>query len=313
MAGARASEPVPNQRAPSSAAGLLEIGGRQFGVSNLDKVLWPATGTTKGDMVGYYAEVAPVLVPHLVGRAITMKRYPNGVDKGSFFEKNCPSHKPPWVSTVKMGDVNYCLVEEPATVVWMANLASIEIHPTLGAAPDLNCPTSVVFDLDPGEPAAILECTRVAFLLKDLFAGLGLQLWAKTSGSKGLQLYAPLNTPTSYEQTAPFAKAVAQLLEQQQPQLVISYQQRSARAGKVLIDWSQNAASKTTVAVYSMRARPAPTVSTPVTWDELEDALAAGDAQRLSFTWDEVLERVREKGDLMEGVLTVRQELPQLV
>jgi bifunctional non-homologous end joining protein LigD len=291
---------------------VLEIGGRQFSVSNLDKVLWPATGTTKGDMVGYYARVAPVLVPHLVGRAITMKRYPNGVEQGSFFEKNCPSHKPPWVETVKMGDVNYCLVEEEATVVWMANLASIEIHPTLAAAPDLDRPTSVVFDLDPGPPAAMLQCAEVAFLLKDLFAGLGLQLWAKTSGSKGLQLYAPLNTPVSYGQTAPFARAVAQLLEQRHPALVISYQQRSAREGKVLIDWSQNAPSKTTVSVYSLRARPAPTVSTPVTWEELDGALSTGDPERLSFSWDQVLERVKDNGDLMAPVLSVSQELPRL-
>lgn len=312
MPAERARKQVPEAKEGRPTGGVLHVGGRQLSVSNLDKVLWPATGTTKGDMVGYYAEVAPVLVPHLAGRAITMKRYPNGVEKGSFFEKNCPSHKPPWVETVKMGDVHYCLVEEEATVVWMANLASIEIHPTLAAAPDLDRPTSVVFDLDPGEPAAMLECAEVAFLLKDLLAGLGLQLWAKTSGSKGLQLYAPLNVPVSYEQTAPFARVVAQLLEQRHPDLVISYQQRSARAGKVLIDWSQNAPSKTTVSVYSLRARPEATASTPVTWDELDDALSAREPERLRFTWDQVLGRVRDKGDLMAAVLSARQELPRL-
>jgi bifunctional non-homologous end joining protein LigD len=296
----------------SGRAGTVDVGGRQVAISNMDKVLWPGTGTTKGQMVGYYAQVAPVLVPHLAGRAITLKRYPNGVDKVSFFEKNCPSHKPPWVDTVKMGDVNYCLVQEAATVVWMANLAAIELHPTLAAAPDLDCPTAVVFDLDPGEPAGILECARVAFLLKELLGQLGLELWAKTSGSKGIQVYVPLNSPTSYQRSTPFAKAVAQLLERRHPELVLSYQLRSARAGKVLIDWSQNVASKTTVAVYSMRARPLPTVSTPVTWDEMDDAVVAKGPERLSFTWEQVLERVGQHGDLMAEVLTRRQQLPEL-
>ena len=290
----------------------IEVGGRQLTVSNLDKVLWPATGTTKGEMVNYYARIAPVLVPHLAGRAVTLKRYPDGVEKGFFFEKNCPSYKPSWMETVKMGDVNYCLVEEPAAVVWLANLAAIELHPTLAAKPDLGCPTSVVFDLDPGPPADVLTCARVAFLVRDLLGQLGLESWAKTSGSKGLQLYAPLNTGATYEGTTPFAKAVAQLLESRHPELILSYQLRTARAGKVLIDWSQNVASKTTVSVYSMRARPEPTVSTPVTWDELDDALSAGEPGRLSFEWLEVLERVERHGDLMAEVLSRKQELPQL-
>jgi len=290
----------------------VEIGGRQLSVSNLDKVLWPETGTTKGQMINYYAKIAPVLVPHLSGRAITLKRYPDGVEKASFFEKNCPSHKPPWVETVKMGDVHYCLVEEPASVVWMANLASIELHPTLAAKPDLDCPSWVVFDLDPGAPADVLTCARVAFLVKELLSDLGLECWAKTSGSKGLQLYAPLNTPISYDRTAPFAKAVAQLLEKRHPDLVLSYQLRAARPGKVLIDWSQNAPSKTTVAVYSLRARSGPTVSTPVDWDELEDALASGEAGRLSFEWPAVLERVEQRGDLMSELLSRKQDLPDL-
>jgi bifunctional non-homologous end joining protein LigD len=297
----------------SSPGRVLRVGSREVKLSNLDKVLWPATGTTKGDMVSYYAEIAPVIVPHLAGRAITLKRYPDGVDKESFFEKNCPSHRPPWVGTVDMGEVSYCLVEEPATVVWFANLAAIELHPTLGAKPDLNCPTSVVFDLDPGEPADVLTCARVALLVRDLLGELGLECWVKTSGSKGLQVYAPLNTKTSFAATAPFAKAVAQLLERRHRDLVVSSQARSLRAGKVLIDWSQNAASKTTVSVYSLRARPEPTVSTPVTWDELDGALAVNDASRLRFDWRQVLERLERLGDLMAQVLEREQELPQLL
>ena len=263
-AGRRIAKAAAGRRiAKAGQQGTVEVGGRQVGLSNLDKVLWPVTGTTKGDMVGYYARIAPVIVPHLAGRAVTLKRYPDGVEKGSFFEKNCPSHKPPWVDTVRMGEVGYCLVEEPATVVWMANLAAIELHPTLGAKPDLGSPTSVVFDLDPGAPADVLSCARVAVLVRELLEPLGLECWVKTSGSKGLQLYAPLNAAASYDATAPFAKAVAQLLERRHPDLILSYQLRTARAGKVLIDWAQNAASKTTVSVYSLRARPEPTVSTP--------------------------------------------------
>jgi bifunctional non-homologous end joining protein LigD len=293
-------------------APTVEIDGRKLAFSNLDKVIWPETGTTKGEMIGYYAQIAPVLVPHLAGRAVTLKRFPNGVEQKSFYEKNCPSHKPPWVETVQMGDVNYCLVDEPATVVWMANLAAIELHPTLAARPDLGSPTAVVFDLDPGPPADVLTCARVALLVRAVLEQLHLQSLVKTSGSKGLQLYVPLNSGVTYASSTPFAKAVAQLLETRHPELVLSYQLRTAREGKVLIDWSQNVASKTTVCVYSLRARPQPTVSTPVSWDELDDALSAGDASRLSFRMDDVLERVRRHGDLMADVLRRQQSLPDL-
>ena len=302
----------PSRAAKTAKSNRVEVGGRQLEVSNLEKVLWPATGTTKGEMLSYYARISAVLVPHLAGRAITLKRYPDGVDGTSFFEKNCPSYKPPWIHTVKMGEVNYCLVEEPATVVWLANLAAIELHPTLATKPDLGSPTSVVFDLDPGEPADVMACARVSLLIRDLLAQLRLKAWAKTSGSKGLQLYVPLNSGARYDGSAPFAKAVAQLLEKRHPDLVVSYQQRAARAGKVLIDWSQNTETKTTISVYSLRARPEPTVSTPVTWDELEDALSAGQADRLRFEWKDVVDRVERRGDLMAEVLTLEQELPPL-
>jgi bifunctional non-homologous end joining protein LigD len=291
---------------------VIEVGGRQLTVSNLDKVLWPATGTTKGEMLDYYARIAPVLVPHLAGRAVTLKRYPNGVDNAFFFEKNCPSYKPVWMETVKMGDVNYCLVSEPAAVVWMANLASIELHPTLAAKPDLGSPTAVVFDLDPGPPADVVTCAQVAFLVRDLLGQLGLECWAKTSGNKGLQVYAPLNSGASYDGTTPFAKAVAQLLERRHSDLILSYQLRAARTGKVLIDWSQNVASKTTVSVYSLRARAEPTVSTPVAWDELDEARSSGDAGKLTFDWRQVLQRVEDHGDLMAEVLERKQDLPEL-
>jgi bifunctional non-homologous end joining protein LigD len=304
---------APRHRSRKKGIGsTVGVAGRQVPISNLDKVLWPATGTTKGEMIGYYARIAPAMVPHLAGRAVTLKRCPDGVEKGSFFEKNCPSHKPSWVGTVKMGEVNYCLVEEAATLVWLANLAAIELHPTLATRPDLGSPTSVVFDLDPGPPADVLTCARVAVLVRDLLAPLGLECWAKTSGSKGLQLYAPLNSGATYDRTAPFAKAVAQLLESRHGELVLSYQLRAARAGKVLIDWSQNAASKTTVCVYSLRARPRPLVSTPVTWDEVDEALSTGEADRLSFDWQQVLDRVERYGDLMAEVLDREQDLPLL-
>jgi bifunctional non-homologous end joining protein LigD len=302
----------PGVRPRAGKSSRVEVGGRELEVSNLDKVLWPATGTTKGEMLNYYARIAPVLVPHLAGRAITLKRYPDGVDGISFFEKNCPSYRPPWMDTVTMGDVNYCLVEEAATVVWLANLAAIELHPTLAAKPDLGSPSTVVFDLDPGAPADVITCARVALLIRELLAQLHLESWVKTSGSKGLQLYVPLNSGVTYERSAPFAKAVAQLLEKRNPELVVSYQLRAARAGKVLIDWSQNTESKTTVGVYSMRARPEPTVSTPVTWDELDNAVSAAEPDHLSFEWREVLERLERQGDLMADVLTLEQELPEL-
>jgi bifunctional non-homologous end joining protein LigD len=209
-----------------------------------------------------------------------------------------------------MGDVNYCLVEEPATVVWLANLAAIELHPTLAVKADLSSPTSVVFDLDPGAPADVLTCARVALLVRAVLEHLHLEAWVKTSGSKGLQLYVPLNSGATYERSTPFAKAVAQLLEKRHPELVLSYQLRSARAGKVLIDWSQNDAKKTTVCVYSLRATERPTASTPLAWEELDEALLAGEGERLVFEAAQVLERVRERGDLFAPVLSLSQELP---
>jgi bifunctional non-homologous end joining protein LigD len=288
----------------------VRVGERTLSLSNLDKILWPKSGFTKGQLIDYYSRIAPVMVPHLSRRLITLRRWPNGVDGQSFFEKNCPSHRPPWVHPVQMGDVRYCTLDEPAALVWVANLAAIELHPSLARAPDLEVPTAVVFDLDPGAPADILTCARVGFILRSALERIGLETWPKTSGSKGLQVYAPLNSGARYERVKPFAQAVAQLMERDHGDLVVSNMEKSIRKNKVLIDWSQNTASKTTVSVYSVRALERPSVSTPVTWDELDDALSSGDAARLRFGPEEVLERVDRLGDLHAPVLERRQELP---
>ncbi|MDQ6617908.1 MAG: non-homologous end-joining DNA ligase [Actinomycetota bacterium] len=295
----------------SEASVAVDIGGRRLKLSNLDKVLWPATGFTKGQMIDYYARIAPVMLGHVEARPITLRRFPNGVDKASFFEKNCPSHRPPWLSTIEMGGIGYCCLGEPAALVWTANLAAIELHPSLARCEDLDRPTSIVFDLDPGDGADVLTCGRVALLLREALGHLQLEAWVKTSGSKGLQVYVPLNTPVTYEETRPFSHALAQVLERQHPDLIVTTQDRSVRPKKVLIDWSQNTAFKTTVAVYSVRARERPTASTPVEWDEVEVAIEAGDPARLAFEAPEVLARVEEKGDLMAPLLSVEQSLPK--
>ena len=295
-----------------SPPSVVTVGGRELSLSNLDKVLWPATGFTKGQMIDYYSKVAPVMVPHLAGRAITLRRWPNGVEAGSFFEKNCPSHRPPWLETVEMGGIAYCELGEPAALVWTANLAAIELHPTLAAAPDLDRPTFVVFDLDPGAPADVVTCARLAVIIRDAMDRMGLAVWAKTSGSKGLQLYVPLGGTATYAETRHFSQALATLLARAHPDLVVTTQDRSVRAGKVLVDWSQNVASKTTAAVYSLRALPEPGVSTPLTWEEVAHAAKSGAADELRFSPDQLLQRVDAHGDLMAPVLELRQELPAL-
>lgn len=298
--------------APAAKSTEVEVDGRTLKLSNLDKVLWPATGFTKGDMIDYYARIAPVLLPHITGRPLTLKRYPNGMDAMSFFEKNCPRHRPDWVPTITMGDVAYCSIDEPAALVWLANLAAIELHPTLAGVPDLEQPRAVVFDLDPGAPADVVTCGRVALLLRDALDRMDLQAWVKTSGSKGLQLYVPVNGPVGYDVTRGFALALAQLLERAHPDLIVTSQERRLRPGKVLIDWSQNTASKTTVAVYSLRAREAPSPSTPVTWDEVEAAVTSGKGDGLRFDAAATLARVADQGDLMADVLELEQHLPEL-
>ena len=288
------------------------VGKRRLKLSNWDKVLFPAAGFTKGQVISYYAAIAPAVVPHLRDRALTLKRYPNGVAAPYFYEKQSPSHRPEWVPTARIGGVDYTLAQEAATLVWLGNLADIELHTSLSLASNPLRPTMLVFDLDPGPPAGIVECCRVALVLRGMFTALGLQLYAKTSGSKGLQVYAPLGGEVDYEQTKPFARRVAELLEQRLPELVIARMTKRLRAGKVLIDWSQNDAHKTTVTVYSLRALERPGVSTPVAWEELEECLATGHGEALAFTPEQVLARVSELGDLFAPALTVDQELPTL-
>ncbi len=296
----------------------VEVGGQALRLSNLDKVLYPRAGFTKAQVIDYYTRVAPAVLPHLRGRPLTLKRYPNGVEAGHFYEKECPSHRPEWVRTepiaIRSEDrtVNFCLAEDLPTLVWLANLADLELHTSLSLAVPIERPTILAFDLDPGPPASILECARVALALRELLEPLGLEGWAKTSGSKGLQVYFPLNTETSYEQTKPFALAVAQLLERRHPELVVSSMRKDLRTGKVLVDWSQNDQHKTTVCVYSLRARERPTVSAPVTWEEVESALEAGERAQLEFDSEIVLERIDAHGDLFAPVLERRQTLPEL-
>lgn len=257
-----------------------------------------------------------MLLPHLRGRPVTLIRYPNGVEGKHFFEKNSPSHRPEWVETATVwagergGNIDFTLVEERATLVWLAQLAALELHPSLSLAADIARPTVLAFDLDPGPPATIVECCRVALLLRDLFASFGLECFPKSSGSKGMQVYVPLNSELTYETTKPYARAVAQALESAEPDLIVSRMTKSLRAGKVFVDWSQNTASKTTVAAYSLRAREAPTVSTPLGWEEVSAALDAGDPELLRFDSAAALERVGQLGDLFEPVLKLRQELP---
>jgi bifunctional non-homologous end joining protein LigD len=297
---------------------VVEIEGKHLSLTNLDKVLYPATGFTKGQVIDYYARIAPVLLPHLAGRPLTLKRYPEGVDKEYFFEKNATKHRPDWVKTAPIWsegnqrDINYILANDLPTLVWIANLASIELHPSLSLAKDILCPRSMVFDLDPGEPANIVQCCQVGIWLREIFEHFSMQSFPKTSGSKGLQIYVPLNTSTNYDLTKTFAHALARLLENEHRELVVSDMKKQLRVGKVLVDWSQNDDHKTTVSVYSLRARERPTVSTPVKWEEVEQALKKKNANLLVFEAGQVLERMEKMGDLFEPVLKLKQKLPKL-
>jgi bifunctional non-homologous end joining protein LigD len=297
---------------------IIDIHGKHLRVSNLDKVLWPESGFTKGQMIDYCARIGPVLLPHLKDRPLTLKRYPNGVNGMHFYEKNCPEHRPEWVQTAPIWSpgnnkwMKYCMVQDLATLVWAANLADIELHTSLSKADDIMRPSFIVFDLDPGEPANIVHCCRVGLWVREIFEHLGLKAFAKTSGSKGLQIYVPLNTPVTYEQTKPFAHELARLLEKKHPELVVSDMKKVLRTGKVFVDWSQNDDYKTTVCVYSLRAKARPTVSTPVSWDEVVNCLKQEDPNLLVFTSDQVLGRVQKYGDIFEPVLRLKQKLPSI-
>ncbi len=297
---------------------IVEIAGRMLSLANLDKVLYPSCGVTKARILDYYRRIAPFILPHLGGRALTLKRYPDGVDRPFFFEKRCPSHRPAWTETAELtledGEpMTVCLVNDLATLIWVANLASLELHVPLARAASPRAPDAVVFDLDPGEPADILACARVALILRELLDRLGLTSLVKTSGQKGLHVYVPLNSPgTSFEATSTFSKAVAVILQKNYPDLVTARMAREERAGRVFINWSQNDATKTMVCVYSLRAQEKPVVSFPLTWRELERLAGKGTPEKFQIGHEEAVRRAEKEGDLFREVLTKKQRLPHL-
>jgi bifunctional non-homologous end joining protein LigD len=295
---------------------VVKVAKKNVTLSNLDKVLYPS-GFTKAQIIDYYSRIAPVLLPHLKGRGITLKRYPSGTDESYFFEKQCPDHRPTWIKTASVprrttaGEIDYCLLNDEADLVWLANLAAIEIHIPLAKARHWNRPMEMVFDLDPGAPADIIDCCRFGLKFRDVLARLGLRSWPKTSGGKGLHVYVPLNTPgVTFADTKEFSRAIAMIFERENPRHITATMTKSLRPGKVFVDWSQNDQTKTTVAVYSLRAKERPTVSTPVTWEEVEAVAKRRDAKSLTFLADDVVERVERLGDLFAAVLKVKQKLP---
>jgi bifunctional non-homologous end joining protein LigD len=314
QATAAPNAPLPNRRARAKSAVTLD--GREIALSNLDKVLYPRTGTTKRDVIDYYAAIAPVLLPHVQGRGLTVKRWPDGVDGKSFFQKQAPAHRPDWVRTVALPAgskmIDYLLVDDAATLVWLANLAALELHAPLAAAAAPARPAAVVFDLDPGAPATIVECCEVAVRLRAMFDRVGLRSFPKTSGSKGLQVYVPLGSPdVTFTQTKAFSRMIAELLAGDEPELVVARMAPALRTGRVFVDWSQNDQQKTTVAAYSLRARDRPTVSTPLDWDEVGRALDSGDPDDLVFDARAVVDRVADRGDLLAPLVSVQQQLPR--
>jgi bifunctional non-homologous end joining protein LigD len=294
----------------------VDVDGRRLELSNLEKIFYPTVKFTKAQVIDYYARVAPVLLPHLKNRPVSLKRYPDGVTRPYFFEKQAPSHRPKWIETTPVESedrrIDYCMINDLPALVWASNLANLELHTFLHCAPKIEIPTMLAFDLDPGEGTDVLLCAQVGLWIRDLLEKLGIESFPKTSGSKGLQLYVPLNTPVSYDKTKAFAHALAERLESEHPDQIVSKMQKKLRIGKVFVDWSQNDEHKTTVTVYSLRAKDRPTVSTPVSWEEVETALRQKDPNRLVFESREVLGRVEKNGDLFEPVLHLKQKLPSL-
>jgi bifunctional non-homologous end joining protein LigD len=291
----------------------VRIEGRRLRLSNLDKVLYPEAGFTKAQVVDYYARIGPVMLGHLAGRAVTLVRWPDGVDGPSFFEKRCPPHRPEWVRTARVDeDLTQCVLDDLPSLVWVANLAALELHTLQARAADPDRPTSMVFDLDPGAPADLVDCCRVGLELRGVLEELGLESVVKTSGSKGLHLAVPLNTPVNAGETKAFARALGGLLAQRDPRRVTVLMKKEQRGGRVFVDWSQNDRHKTTVCAYSLRARARPTVSMPLTWDEVSDAVDAGDPEVLAFDAAAALSRVEHLGDLYAANLEREQELPEL-
>jgi bifunctional non-homologous end joining protein LigD len=295
----------------------LIVEGKKLSVSNLNKVLYPKVGFTKGQVIDYYIRIAPVLLPHLKERPLTMKRYPDGVEGEFFYEKNCPLHRPKWIKTAKVWSegnqriMDYCLANDLPTLVWAANLADLELHTSLSRKNNIECPTIMVFDLDPGAPADIVQCCQVGIWLRNLLTKMKLKSWAKTSGSKGLQVYVPVNSSVSYDATKGLSRSLAQHLEHEHADLVTSNMSKAMRKGKVFVDWSQNDEHKTTICVYSLRAKEEPTVSTPVTWSEVENCFKKKNAEMLKFRSGQALDRVEKLGDLFEPVETLKQKLPK--
>jgi bifunctional non-homologous end joining protein LigD len=293
----------------------LEIAGRRLPVRHLDRIVFPRAGTTKAALLDYYVRVGDVMLPHLRGRLLHMHRYPEGVEGPRFWQKQCPEHRPPWVATTpvysrdKQANIDYCVVEDLAALLWAVNIGSIELHTSLHTREDLHRPTTLAFDLDPGAGVDVVGCAEVGLWLRDLLASVGLRAFAKTSGSKGLQVYVPLNAGVAYAQTKPVARSIAETLEAAHPDRVVSRMARALRPGKVLVDWSQNTEHKSMVCAYSVRARERPTVSTPVAWAEVEAAVAAREPSLLVFEMGDVLRRIAERGDLFAAVLTTEQRL----
>jgi bifunctional non-homologous end joining protein LigD len=295
---------------------ITEIAGRKLSLSNLEKDLYPSYGFTKAHVLEYYRLVSRFILPYLKNRALTLKRYPNGVEGEFFFEKRCPAHHPPWVATAKIPQhkeepITACLVNDLNTLMWVENLASLELHVPLARADSPETPDSVVFDLDPGEGAGILDCARVALILRDLLSGLKLTSLIKTSGMKGLHAYVPLNTRgITFEDTKKFSKSVAEVLQHNYPDLVTAKMAKEMRRKKVFINWSQNDHAKTMVCVYSLRASKKPVVSFPLDWKEVEMLTEQKNPEKFSILHSEAVRRLEKTGDLFSEMITKKQRLP---
>jgi bifunctional non-homologous end joining protein LigD len=301
------------------SATTVKIGKTQVNLSNLEKILYPQVKFTKGQVIEYYLKMSSIIVPHVKNRPLTLKRYPNGVDGMMFYEKRCPPHAPPWIKNVTVtsrreeGKLTYCVIDGAASLVWVANLASLELHTLLFTGADLYRPTWMVFDLDPGPPATVMDCIPIAIKMRDMLRKLGLESFVKVSGSKGLHMWVPLNRKEiTFDQTKSFSHAIAQIMERDNPDRVLSNMKKELRKGKIFIDWSQNDEHKTTVSAYSLRAKEEPTVSAPVDWDELLTAQKKKDPNRLKFLAADVIKRVDKVGDLFEPVLKMKQKLPAI-
>ncbi len=294
----------------------LTVDDRRVKLTNLGKILYPENDFTKADVIDYYARIGPTILPHLENRPLTLKRYPDGVDEDFFYEKHCPRYRPKWVEIAKVqGEdktINFCMANDLPSLLWVANLASLELHTSLSLSNDISRPTMVIFDLDPGPPATLLQCVEIAVKLRDVLRDLDLESFPKTSGGKGLHLYIPLNTPVTYDDTKSFAHAIAQLMEKRHKELVTANMRKDLRKGKVLVDWSQNDDHKTTVCAYSLRAGAKPTVSAPLEWKECENALKRKDTSKLVLEAGEMLKRIKRKGDIFAPVTDLKQKLPSL-